>query len=133
MWLSPEVCVVGRHERVYFLKSGEGGILVDCGSEATYSENMRMLGEDGVDAGMISGLLVSHEHFDHIAAIGRAKAELGCPVISHRLAGPLVRLRRFFQVIADTGQVTNLSFRKGDYLSDLPPLVNKALGRLKGE
>ena len=86
MWLNQDICVVGLHERIYFLKSGDEGILVDCGSEATYPENMRMLKEDGVDAGMISGVLISHEHFDHIAAIGRAKAELGCPIISHRLA-----------------------------------------------
>ena len=90
MWLSSSVCVVGQHEKVYFLKSGNGGVLVDCGSEATYGANMKMLKADGIIPDMVDGILVSHEHFDHVGAIGRAREELGCPVISHRLAaGPV--------------------------------------------
>lgn len=88
MWLSSRVCVVGRHERVYYLACGGPGLLVDCGSEATYAENLRMLEADGADISSVKAILVTHEHFDHIGAIGRAKADLGCPVISHALAAP---------------------------------------------
>ncbi len=85
MWINPKICVVGQHERVYYLKAGKVGVLVDCGSEATYEEDMDMLARDGVDLGGIEGILVSHEHFDHIGAIGRARTELRCPVVAHKL------------------------------------------------
>ena len=71
MWLSSSVCVVGQHEKVYFLKSGNGGVLVDCGSEATYGANMKMLKADGIIPDMVDGILVSHEHFDHVDGLKR--------------------------------------------------------------
>ncbi len=92
MWLDEEVAVVGKHEKVYYLRSGHQGVLVDCGSEATYRENLEALSGDGVDPKSITALLVTHEHFDHIGAIGRARAELGCPVIAHRLAAEAIEL-----------------------------------------
>lgn len=53
-------------------------------------------------------------------------------VVSHRLAGPLVRTRKYFEEIAATGEVrTELRFRKGDFLSDLPAIVNHALSRIR--
>jgi len=86
MRIDNRVTAVGTHERVYFVKSTHGGILVDCGSEKTYGSNMDELRGRGVDTGRIHAILVTHEHFDHIGGIGRAKAELGCAVIAHRLA-----------------------------------------------
>lgn len=54
--------------------------------------------------------------------------------ISHRFSGPLVRLRGFFRDLADgTGPAQKLSFRKDDFLDDLPPLVNRALDRMQGQ
>jgi hypothetical protein len=50
--------------------------------------------------------------------------------ISHRLAGPLIRLRRQFEHMAETGKIEKISFRKGDFFSDLPPIMNRALERL---
>jgi hypothetical protein len=49
-------------------------------------------------------------------------------VLSHRLAGPIVRLRSYFLDIAKTGKVRGaLNFRHGDYFGDLPTAVNGAL------
>ncbi len=57
---------------------------------------------------------------------------LGNLFISHRLAGPIVRLRKLFYRIAKTSDFPEmLSFRKGDFFTDLPPLVNQAFISLK--
>lgn len=54
--------------------------------------------------------------------------------ISHRLAGPLVRLRGYFRKLADEGgPLTEIRFRKGDYLYDLPDFINRALRRVRDE
>jgi hypothetical protein len=49
---------------------------------------------------------------------------------THRIAGPIVRLRAFLVDYVEHGRaaVKRLQFRKGDFLEDLPPQVNKALG-----
>lgn len=52
-------------------------------------------------------------------------------VLSHRLAGPIVRLKGYFLDIARTGAVQGqLNFRQGDYFADLPGAVNQALATL---
>lgn len=52
-------------------------------------------------------------------------------LFSHRMAGPLVRLMSHFKKIDETGEYQTLSFRKNDYFTELPPVINSALGRLK--
>jgi len=54
-------------------------------------------------------------------------------IVSHRLAGPLVRLKNHFKQMGETGKCSPISFRKGDYLRDLPPLINEALYRVSNE
>jgi hypothetical protein len=56
-------------------------------------------------------------------------------VITHRFSGPLLRLRGYFKMLSErppqSGEaVPRLEFRDGDYLSDLPPLINEAVGRV---
>jgi hypothetical protein len=47
--------------------------------------------------------------------------------ISQRLAGPIIRLRAFLNaIIHDEVPPKDLAFRKGDYFSDLPEIVNEA-------
>lgn len=52
-------------------------------------------------------------------------------LVSHKFAGPLVRLKGFFKDIGSSGKVYELKFREGDYLSDLPAEVNNALKKIK--
>lgn len=54
-------------------------------------------------------------------------SEIFILIISHKLAGPLVRLRNHFEEIGKTGEPKPLSFREGDFFSDLPPVINNAL------
>ncbi|MGZ3689522.1 MAG: hypothetical protein ACXWP5_15355 [Bdellovibrionota bacterium] len=63
---------------------------------------------------------------------GIALSSLLTLVLSHRLAGPIVRLRAYFTTIAgpESKMVFPLQFRKGDFFSELPPVINHALGQL---
>jgi hypothetical protein len=53
-------------------------------------------------------------------------------VLSDRLAGPIVRLRGVFQRVAESGETETVSFRAGDFFTDLPGLINRAFDRLRG-
>lgn len=52
-------------------------------------------------------------------------------ILSHRLAGPIVRLRGYFLGISRGDNVKPLSFRKGDFFLDIPPAVNAALEKIQ--
>jgi hypothetical protein len=54
-------------------------------------------------------------------------------VISHKVSGPLYRLRMYFTQMKDDGHTADLSFRKGDYYSDLPDIINEGLHKIKKE
>lgn len=53
-------------------------------------------------------------------------------LLSHKMAGPMIRLRNFFAQISKTGDFPEtLNFRNGDFFQDLPPMINQALNALK--
>jgi hypothetical protein len=53
-------------------------------------------------------------------------------VVSHRLAGPMVRLKNYFRTLNEGQQPWGpLEFRDGDYLRDLPPIVNEFIDKTK--
>jgi hypothetical protein len=55
-------------------------------------------------------------------------------IISYRFAGPLIRLRAYFEQLGtEKGSFRELSFRTGDYFSDLPPIINDGLKRFKSQ
>ncbi|MCM0604563.1 MAG: hypothetical protein KA715_00565 [Xanthomonadaceae bacterium] len=51
--------------------------------------------------------------------------------LSDKLVGPIIRLKKEFQKMENSGEVVEVNFRKGDFFSDLPPIVNRALKRLR--
>ena len=52
-------------------------------------------------------------------------------VISHRVAGPLERLKIFFRGLSlEKMPPPELQFRDGDFLSDLPAAINEAIARI---
>jgi hypothetical protein len=51
--------------------------------------------------------------------------------ISHKLAGPLIRLRNHLKETAENGTYRSLTFRKGDYFDDFPENLNKAFESVK--
>lgn len=53
-------------------------------------------------------------------------------VISHKMAGPMIRLRNLFVKVSKSGNFPEqLRFRDGDFFQDLPPAVNQAFNTLK--
>ena len=53
-------------------------------------------------------------------------------LLSHKMAGPMIKLRNFFNGISKNGDFPEeLYFRKGDFFQDLPPNINKAFTALK--
>jgi hypothetical protein len=61
--------------------------------------------------------------------VGFLVSALATLALSNRLAGPIVRMTEYFKRINETGEWSEsneLHFRKGDFFSELPPLINKA-------
>jgi hypothetical protein len=55
-----------------------------------------------------------------------------CLYISHRMAGPIVRLKNYLDTVTETKKVTEeLQFRKNDFFSDLPQALNQAVKAIK--
>ncbi len=51
--------------------------------------------------------------------------------VSHRIVGPMIRLKRFFLDIEQKGSFYPLKFRKYDFFSDIPEIINRALRGLR--
>ena len=68
----------GSKANATFLESGSTRILIDCGLSAREAE--RRLRSLGVDPATLSGILITHEHSDHIT---------GVPVFSRRFKLPV--------------------------------------------
>jgi hypothetical protein len=53
-------------------------------------------------------------------------------LLSHKLAGPMIKLRNYFNSITKNGDFPeDLHFREGDFFQDLPPTINQAFTALK--
>lgn len=53
--------------------------------------------------------------------------------LSHKAVGPIYRLKTFFIQINNGENKGEVNFRKGDYFSDLPAIINSAISKLKAK
>ncbi len=51
--------------------------------------------------------------------------------VTNKTAGPIYRLRKNMQQVADGGEVENVVFRKGDHFLDIADDYNRVLDRLR--
>ena len=51
--------------------------------------------------------------------------------LSHKVVGPIYRLRIYFKSLAAGEPASQLKFRKEDYFEDLPDLINEGIKKLK--
>lgn len=64
--------------------------------------------------------------------IGLLTTGIATLLLSHKMAGPMIRLKNFFADISKNGNFPeNLHFREGDFFQDLPPTINQAFDHLK--
>jgi hypothetical protein len=54
-------------------------------------------------------------------------------ILSHRLAGPILRLKGYFAQIARGESYPEIKFRQNDFFTDLPPVINEALKTLENK
>lgn len=52
--------------------------------------------------------------------------------LTHKMAGPIVRLRGHIRSISEGEDVAPLKFRDGDFFDDLPEMFNRMMERLEG-
>jgi phosphoribosyl 1,2-cyclic phosphodiesterase len=68
----------GSRGNATVVQCGKTTVLVDCGFSLTQTE--RRLERLAVDPAMLSAVLVTHEHSDHIAGVARLSRKYGLPV-----------------------------------------------------
>ncbi len=97
--------------------------------------------------GEVSNLPTNHPYFNFIAYqsnlimtylglclfIGIVFSNLFILVISHRVAGPIVRLKKHLMEVSSSGKISPIHFRKGDFFSDLPEVVNEAMIKINNK
>lgn len=106
---------------------------------STFSDLQQAAGLSGVEAEFYRKYLSFHSHQLNVAlGVSLVTAILASAALtlalSHRFAGPLVRLRGYFRQLTEQSElnpIQPLSFRRGDFLSDIPSLVNQALDRIQ--
>ena len=54
-------------------------------------------------------------------------------LLSHKVAGPIHRMKGHLKSISEGQDVGELSFRKGDYFLEVPPIVNDCVRTLRGK
>jgi signal transduction histidine kinase len=107
----------------------------------SFSDLQQAAGISGVEAEFYRNYLAFHSRQLNIALGASFVTAMFASTImtlflSHRFSGPLVRLRGYFRQLSEQAPrkpLPQLNFRRGDFLSDLPPLVNQALDRIQRE
>jgi phosphoribosyl 1,2-cyclic phosphodiesterase len=68
----------GSSGNVVYLASQRGGLLIDCGMSAR--QTLEAMTRSGLDPSSVHGILITHEHSDHVRGVGVVSRKLGVPV-----------------------------------------------------
>lgn len=52
-------------------------------------------------------------------------------VLSNRVAGPLIKLRSYFEDMAETGELKKIHFRDGDFFKEIEKSFNESVDKLE--
>ena len=54
-------------------------------------------------------------------------------ILSNRIAGPLIKLRSYFEDMAETGKLKKISFRDGDFFKEIEVSFNESIDKLESK
>lgn len=94
---------------VLLVLEGEVGVLIDPGTGMRREKLLGAVGE-GLNGRSLDGMVLTHEHFDHVGGTGAIVEEFGCPVYGSTEAA---------QVLADGDPMRSGAFLFG---SDMDPV-----------
>lgn len=60
-------------------------VMVDCGAGRSVERILDNVKEEGLDPAMISTLILTHAHIDHIGAAPELRERLGCRILIHEM------------------------------------------------
>lgn len=92
----------GSEGNALLIEAGRTRLLLDCGFSVR--DTLLRLERIGVSAEQLSGIVVTHEHGDHIGGVGRLAGKLGLPVwLTH---GTLQRSHKAFGKVSLIHEIT---------------------------
>lgn len=71
----------GSSGNAVLIKAGDQGLLIDAGISAR--RMLPLLSQRGIRAGSLAGILLTHEHDDHVRGVSDASIRLRAPVVSN--------------------------------------------------
>lgn len=71
----------GSTGNCYYIGDGYSGLLVDAGISAKAIEQ-GLLGQMGIEPQQLQGILITHEHHDHIKSVGTLARRYGLPIFA---------------------------------------------------
>ncbi len=74
-----------------YLITGERSILIDSGGPADVPRILSFLQEQGIEAGKLALILLTHGHWDHAGGAAQLRAATKAPIAIHRADAELVR------------------------------------------
>jgi len=54
-------------------------------------------------------------------------------ILSNRVAGPLIKLRSYFEDMAETGKLKKITFREGDFFKEIEKAFNESVEKLESK
>lgn len=101
----------GSEGNALLVESGQTRVLMDCGFGL--QDTLLRLERLGVSAEQLGGIVVTHEHSDHVGGVARLARKFGLPVwLTH---GTLRSQARVFSGVADVREIdSHLGFAIGD-------------------
>ncbi len=93
----------GSSGNCYFLGNEEGSILIDAG--IGIRKLKRYMKEYGLSFSSVRGILVTHDHADHVNAVGNISHDFGLPVYATELAYKGMRNNHHSRKKIDDGNV----------------------------